>query len=153
MNFMKIIRPHSHKNPTSSDPLLTGEGLAEYHRGGEIRCVPDGLKIFSRSLRKEQTPHEAILWSHLKSRRFNNLKFRRQHPIGPYIVDFCCLEKWLVIELDGGQHNKDENIKKDEERDCALSSIGYTMLRIWNNELTENIDGVFETISNLCGLS
>lgn len=150
---MKIIKACSHKNPTSSDPLLAGEGLAEYHRGGEVRGVPDGLKIFSRSLRKSQTPHEAILWSHLKSRIFNNLKFRRQHPIGPYIVDFCCLKKWLIIELDGGQHNEEGNIKRDKERDENLSFMGYTILRIWNNELTENIDGVFETISNLCELS
>lgn len=74
----------------------------------------------ARTLRKNLTPHESILWFHLRSRRFQGYKFRRQYPCGVYFADFCCLEKRLIIELDGGQHN--EQLVYDYARDKYLGS-------------------------------
>ncbi len=76
------------------------------------------------------------------------LKFRRQRPIGDYIVDFICLEKQIVIELDGGQHAEETN--KDNERDKSLSGRGYKVLRFWNNEVLTNTEGVLELIREKC---
>ena len=101
------------------------------------------MKRFARRLRHEQTPHEALLWALLRSRRFLHYRFRRQVPIGPYIVDFVCNGRQLVIELDGSQHADDPS---DASRDAELRRRGYRVLRIWNNELTENEDGVLEAI-------
>ena len=75
-----------------------------------------------------------------------NLKFKRQYPIGNYIVDFICKEKWLIIELDGGQHNKPDNISYDEERTNYLNSRGYRVLRFWNTDIDKNLKGVYEII-------
>ena len=101
---------------------------------------------FSRKLRKNQTPWEAKLWELLRDRRFQHLKFRRQHKLGRYIVDFYCPEKRLVIELDGGQHNEQRVSVADQKRQAHLESMGCKVLRFWNNELDENIFGVFQKI-------
>ena len=90
------------------------------------------------------TDAEKILWFYLQKKQFHNLKFRRQQPIGNYIVDFACLEKNIIIELDGGQHNETHNIEYDRKRDELLKSYGFKVIRIWNNEIFENIDGVLE---------
>jgi adenine-specific DNA-methyltransferase len=82
----------------------------------------------------------------LRDRRFNDFKFVRQYPIGRYITDFCCRKKKLIIELDGGQHNEDKNFKYDQIRDRYLESRGYKVMRIPNNELDENLDGVGDDI-------
>jgi very-short-patch-repair endonuclease len=100
------------------------------------------LKANSRSLRKKSTPQEIILWSRLKNRSFHNLKFRRQHVIAKYIVDFICLEKKIIIELDGLQHKREKDIKYDANRDDYLKNLGFTVLRFWNNEVNENLEGV-----------
>jgi very-short-patch-repair endonuclease len=102
------------------------------------------LKSFSRSLRQKQTEAERIIWNCLRSKRFQGLKFRRQQPIGPYIADFCCLEEKLVVELDGGQHVK--NADKDAVRTKLLEDEGFRVIRIWDNEVFDNIDGVLEHI-------
>ena len=107
------------------------------------------LTTISRVLRKKQTPQEGKLWAFLRRKDFKHLKFRRQYVIGRYIVDFCCPKKKLVIELDGGGHSKAKQIEKDRMRDTFLKQQGFTVLRIWNNELEENIDGVFEKIDEL----
>ena len=104
------------------------------------------LKQFKKFLRKSQTDAEGMLWYHLKNRNFQNHKFRRQHVLCDYIVDFVCLEKRLVIELDGGQHNEERQIKYDAIRTLKLSDDGFLVLRFWNNEIFTNIDGVLETI-------
>jgi very-short-patch-repair endonuclease len=105
--------------------------------------------VLARNLRKTTTPHESKLWYHLRSGRFKNLKFRRQHPIGKYIVDFCSISTGLIIELDGGQHN--EQVIYDQARDKYLRTRGYTILRFWNNDIDRNLnsvlDKIFETIS------
>lgn len=90
------------------------------------------------------TDAEQRLWYHLRAHRFMDRKFKRQKPIGRYVVDFVCLEEKLIIELDGGQHA--DNIEYDQERDAWLRGEGYTVLRFWNNQLMENMDGVLEQI-------
>jgi very-short-patch-repair endonuclease len=89
-----------------------------------------------------------MLWKHLRARQLDGLKFRRQEPIGHYVLDFICYEKELVIELDGGQHA----IKKedDKERDTWLEQQGFKVLRFWNNEVLTNTDGVLEVIRENC---
>lgn len=104
--------------------------------------------IFARKLRQNQTDVEQLLWKHLRGRRLDGIKFRRQHPIGPYVVDFVCLDKQLVIELDGGQHNTEEGKKKDKERVFWLKQNDYEVLRFWNNEVKTDLDNVLQVIHN-----
>ena len=99
-----------------------------------------------RNLRKNSTKEEQIIWQILRNRKFFNLKFKRQVPIGKYIVDFLCEEKNLIIEIDGGQHNSDINIIKDEERTKFLESKGYKVIRFWNNDINNNLDGVYQQL-------
>jgi very-short-patch-repair endonuclease len=105
---------------------------------------------FARQLRTKQTDPEALLWSRLRAHRLFGLKFRRQQPIGAYVVDFLCPEKRLIVELDGGQHQ--ENIAYDKERDAWLISEGYTVRRYWNNEVMGNLEGVLEDIGRVAGV-
>ena len=100
--------------------------------------------IIAKSLRKRLTNTECILWKHLRAKQIEGLKFRRQEPIGKYIVDFVCHEKRIVIEVDGSQHSIDKAI--DKERDEWLKEHGYEVMRFWNNEVLENIEGVLEMI-------
>jgi very-short-patch-repair endonuclease len=102
------------------------------------------LKPYSRSLRRNQTEAESRLWKYLRARRFQGLKFRRQQPIGSYIADFCFLEEKLVIELDGGQHAADQN--RDGERTKFLEQEGFRVIRVWDNEVFDNIEAVLEYI-------
>lgn len=89
------------------------------------------------------TPEEQILWYYLRSNRFANFKFRRQFPVYKYIVDFVCLAKRLVIELDGGQHNQNQ---EDIVRDEYLKSQNFKVLRFWNNDVNRNLATVLEKI-------
>jgi very-short-patch-repair endonuclease len=100
----------------------------------------------ARELRREQTDAERRLWNVLRDRQVLNLKFRRQHPIGNYIADFCCLEKGLIIELDGSQHV--EQAAYDAERTKWLNSQGFQVLRFWNDDVLLGIDGIVERIRN-----
>ncbi len=109
------------------------------------------LQQFSKSLRKGQTEAEYKLWYFLKGKTFGGLKFRRQYVIKPYIVDFCCLEKKLIIELDGGQHNEEKSQIYDEKRTEYLNKLGYKVLRFWDNDIFQNTDSVLEAISNSIG--
>ena len=97
----------------------------------------------ARRLRKTMTDAERQLWSALRSRRLKGYKFRRQHPLGPFILDFACLEYQLAIEADGGQHADDPD---DKRRTDWLQRNGWRMLRFWNNEILTNIAGVQVTI-------
>lgn len=103
----------------------------------------------ARRLRTTQTPEEHKLWYLLRSRRFYNYKFRRQFVIDKYIVDFCCYKHRLIIELDGGQHNELINLTKDLEREKFIKKLGYRILRVWNNEIDNNLEGVAEQILTL----
>jgi very-short-patch-repair endonuclease len=98
----------------------------------------------ARGLRRQSTNAELKLWNRLRSRSIDGHKFVRQEPIGPYIVDFVCRERRLVIEVDGGQHATD---KRDAVREQWLSEHNYRVLRFWNNDVLGNIDGVLEVIA------
>jgi len=102
----------------------------------------------ARNLRKRFTEAEKLLWRYLRARQLEGLKFRRQQPIGNYIVDFVCFEKGLVIEVDGGQHAIE--IEKDSERDKWLKGQKYEVLRFWNNEVLTHIEEVLEVIRERC---
>jgi very-short-patch-repair endonuclease len=104
------------------------------------------LTPLARHLRLNETDAERNLWSRLRNKQIEGAKFRRQQFMGPYIVDFVSLEKKLVIEIDGGQHNKDESRETDEKRTEWLKEIGYEVLRFWDNEVLTNIEGVLEKI-------
>jgi very-short-patch-repair endonuclease len=98
----------------------------------------------SRKLRSTLTDAEQLLWHHLRHKQVAGIKFRRQHPIGRYVVDFACLSKKLAIEVDGGQHA--EMKSQDAQRDAFLQQKGFRVLRFWNNEILGNIEGVMERI-------
>jgi very-short-patch-repair endonuclease len=98
----------------------------------------------ARTLRKRSTEAEKLLWSRLRGRRFEGIKFKRQMPIANYIVDFVALDLKFVIEVDGGQH--DVRATQDVERTRILEEWGYHVVRFWNNDVLGNIDGVLEAI-------
>ena len=106
--------------------------------------IKPATRTNARRLRREMTDAERLLWAQLRQRQVAGLKFRRQHPLGSFIVDFVCIEARLVIEVDGGQHGEWQ--PADEARTAWLNSQGYRVLRIWNNEVLQNIDGVREAI-------
>lgn len=99
----------------------------------------------SRSLRKSLTDAERLIWGKLRNGQLNGAKFRRQHPIGPYFADFCCVEAGLVIELDGGQHA--ERLAQDRIRSKILESKGYKVLRFWDNDVLKETAAVLEKIN------
>ena len=101
---------------------------------------------YAKQMRSNMTDAESKLWYYLRAKRFYGLKFKRQVLIGEYIVDFLCKEKNIVIELDGGQHNEDDNIVKDNERTKYLESQGYIVIRYWNNDIMQNIDAVLSDL-------
>ena len=109
------------------------------------------LTPFARELRKNSTDAENMLWYHLRAKQLRDLKFRRQQPIGNYIVDFVCFSKKIVIELDGSQHDLKKIKQKDKKRDRWLKNQGFKVLRFWNNDVLENTDGVLEVIWETCG--
>ena len=100
----------------------------------------------ARTLRRNQTDAERKLWHHLRDRRLDGWKFRRQHSVGPYVLDLYCAEAKLVAELDGGQHDFDAHRAHDEARTAYLERQGLKVIRFWNNEAMENTMGVLEAI-------
>lgn len=100
----------------------------------------------ARGLRRQSPPAERLLWAQLRDRRLGGFKFRRQRPIGPYFVDFVCLERKLIIEVDGASH--DFTIEHDALRDARLRTSGYRVLRFRNDEIRGNSDGVRQAILN-----
>lgn len=106
------------------------------------------LKEFAEENRKNPTEAESVLWNALKAKG-TGLKFRRQHIIEDFIVDFYCNEKKLTVELDGGYHNKPEQMKSDEERTARLKELGYTELRFTNEQVLCDIDNVIKDICSI----
>ena len=106
----------------------------------------DNFKSLARKLRKNPTAQERKLWNILRNKQFYGYKFLRQYPIEPYIVDFICREKKIIIEIDGGQHNQPAEIEYDKTRSIFLNSKGYKVIRFWNHEIDTNIDGVYQTL-------
>ncbi len=102
------------------------------------------MKNRAKRLRKNLTDAERCLWQRLRNRELSGWKFRRQHSIGPYIADFVCIEKRLVIELDGGQHA--ENLESDAKRSEYLKEKGYRILRFWNNDVLREGESVLNVI-------
>ena len=97
----------------------------------------------AKKLRINSTDTEKYLWKYLRGKQLTGFKFRRQHPVGKYIVDFVNLERKIIIEVDGGQHSEN---KKDKLRDKWLKEKGYEVLRFWDNEVFTNVEGVLEVI-------
>jgi len=106
---------------------------------------PRAQKIRARQPRSNQTDAEGKLWARLRARQLCGAKFRRQHAIGPFITDFCCVERGLVIELDGGHHT--ERVKADRVRTAFIEQHGYRVLRFWDNEVLQNMESVLEQIA------
>ena len=104
----------------------------------------------ARGLRKRMTRQEAKLWARLRLLREQGLHFRRQAPIGPFIVDFVCLRARTVIEIDGGGHVAPIQAARDVRRDEVLSTMGFVILRFWNEEVDSNADGIVQTIFERC---
>ncbi|MGE0259546.1 MAG: endonuclease domain-containing protein [Alphaproteobacteria bacterium] len=99
----------------------------------------------ARALRRRSTRAELLLWRHLRDRQLAGFKFVRQEPIGPYFADFVCRDLRLVIEVDGGQH---ADSATDGERDAMMRNLGYRTIRVWNNDVLNNIEGVLEMLKS-----
>ena len=129
---------------------LRGRSVREANREGGV--VPahrpiSGLNRFrAKSMRSEMTGAEVALWKQLRAHRLDHLGFRRQSPIGPYIVDFVCQGRRLVVELDGGQHADARQVLHDARRQDWLISKGYRVLRFWNSDVLQHCDSVLEAI-------
>ncbi len=112
----------------------------------------DGHKTtFAKHLRKNQTHAEHRLWTFLRDRRFDQFKFRRQKPIGPFIVDFCCDKEKLIIELDGGQHDSERHC--DNRRTAFLQRLGYRVIRFWDSDFFKHTNIVLNEIHRALGKS
>ncbi|TCB52636.1 endonuclease domain-containing protein [Acinetobacter sp. ANC 4779] len=108
------------------------------------------LLIFAKSMRTNATDAENLIWQLLRAKRFMNLKFRRQHVISPYIVDFYCHEIGLVIELDGSQHGVDGPVEYDAERTKFLEALGLMVVRYWNHDVLSQTEMVLEHFWQIC---
>ena len=128
--------------------MLNDLPLPEWERVGERVNSLKQLVSFAKDLRKNSTDTERSLWKHLRAKRFEGFKFRRQEPVGHYIVDFVCFESRVIIECDGGQHGL--QTERDQERDRWFEEQGYRVLRFWDNEVLKNPEGVLEAIFNAC---
>lgn len=101
-----------------------------------------------RELRRNATAAEKRLWQLLRSRQFGGIKFRRQHPVGRFVVDFACVEQRIILEADGGQHHGSD---ADVRRTAWLEAEGWRVVRFWNNEILENPEGVLARIETVLG--
>jgi len=101
----------------------------------------------ARYLRRQGTDAEKALWYQLRNRRIEGTRFRRQQPIGPYIVDFVSFERRLVVEVDGGQRDEEVIAGRDEERTRWLNGKGYRVVRFWNSDILGNLEGVLESVA------
>jgi very-short-patch-repair endonuclease len=116
--------------------------------GGGGEALADNLVHLAKSLRRRPTEAEKLLWRHLRRKQLAGHKFRRQEPLGIYIVDFVCFEKGLIIEVAGGHHALEQ--VRDQEREAWLNKQGFKLLRFWNHEVLRNIDSVVATIRRAC---
>ena len=107
------------------------------------------LTLNARYLRKNMTKEENKLWSIINNKQFYNYKFLRQYVIGEYIVDFVCRDRKIIIEIDGGQHNLEKNIEKDKKRTDFFENLGYKVIRFWNNDINNNIEGVYTKLQEV----
>ena len=110
------------------------------------------LYQFGKESRQQSTEAEKLLWTELRNKKINGLKFRRQHPIDKFIVDFYCHEKKLAIELDGGVHDKKVNKEYDEARTAMLAGLNVIVLRFKNEDVINNMKDVLEKISYMADM-
>ena len=116
-------------------------------RGSDsLSRLRERARVRARELRGASTDAEMLLWSKLRARQLAGLKFRRQHPVGPYFADFACIELGLVIELDGGQHGEAAAARYDTQREREMGALGFTTLRFWDNEVLNETEAVLEKI-------
>lgn len=131
----------SHSHPLT----LAGEGAPDSLSRERERA---GVRVQNaRALRHHATDAEQLLWRHLRARQLDGCKFRRQHPVGLYIADFACVEKWLVVELDGGQHASESGLGHDTARTRFLQSEGWHVLRFWNHQVLTELPAVLQVIA------
>ena len=109
-------------------------------------ALPPDLVEHARRLRRDATEAESALWDLLRDRRFGGLKFRRQGPLPPYVLDFFCVEKRLAIELDGGHHADPREVAADGARTAFLSERGIRVVRCWNHEVLRDLEAVVATL-------
>lgn len=132
------------KDRTSRSPLpLREEPRAKGLRGRGPQIVR------ARELRKESTEAEKKLWNALRRKNMGGLRFRRQYPLGPYFADFVCLPARLVVEVDGESHAEEAQIRHDRVRTAWLRSQRFRVIRFWNSDVFENIDGVLDVIADV----
>ena len=105
----------------------------------------------ARKLRRDQTKPESVFWNVVRNRQFLGLKWERQVPIDRYVADFVCEDEKLIIELDGGQHNSDDNMAYDEKRTQILEQHGYRVIRLWNKDITDNMNDVLRILQQCVG--
>lgn len=101
---------------------------------------------FARAMRGTLTDAETIVWSRLQGRRLGGWRFRRQHPVGPFIADFACTRARLIVEIDGATHSSNSERGYDAERTRYLEAQGWSVLRVWNSDVYDNLTGVMNTI-------
>lgn len=132
--------------------ILVGEGPGE--GAAFVMAKPRVTRqtmLRARQLRSEMTPAERTLWSRVRAHRLDNLPIRRQHPIGPYVVDFCCQPAKVIIEVDGPTHFEPDQAAFDKERTLWLESQGYDVLRFTNEQIHNNLASVLQAIVDACG--
>ncbi len=123
---------------------VPGKGLRPGTRNKPL--IDPELRDFARKLRQLQPDAEKLMWGLLRDRRLGGYKFRRQHPIAPYVLDFYCHEIKLAVELDGGQHNTEVGLRRDQERSDFLAKLGIRVLRYWNHAVLQDTENVLESI-------
>jgi very-short-patch-repair endonuclease len=129
----------------ATSPSPSGRGVRGEGRRPKL-TLPSELIDFVRTLRTGQTDPESLFWHLLRDRRLLGLKFRRQHPMPPYVLDFYCDEIKLAVELDGGQHNQDEIATRDAERDRIVAKHGIELVRYWNHDVMLRTENVLEDL-------
>ncbi|WP_149804581.1 endonuclease domain-containing protein [Mesorhizobium sp. NFR06] len=115
--------------------------------------VPSRQRKNAKSMRRAMTDAELKLWNELRAHRLMGMSFRRQVPIGPYIVDFACSTHRLIVEVDGSQHADAEHSRYDEARSAYLAASGWTILRFWNDDVIRDIDNVCQHIVIVAGVA
>jgi len=140
----QIQQPEKRVSPSLARREPEGEGALRLAVKGKVSRRPQ--TAMARRFRRNQTDAEGLVWSMLRSKQVDGLKFRRQEAIGPYIVDFVSFEKSLIIEIDGGQHGESRGRRQDEARSMWLRQQGYQVLRFWNNDVLLSREAVAETI-------
>ena len=99
---------------------------------------------FAKTLRRRMTDAETILWSRLRRGQLNGWKFRRQHSVGPYVADFACIDARLIVEVDGATHASEREIAHDKKRSAFLTARGFSIYRVWNTDIYDNLQGVLD---------